>query len=72
MHSSKGVACAMWKDKRPVLLISTHAVPVQLPCTHPDLLVKVPRWNSAVRDAIHTSPIHLEYTTFMHGVDVAD
>jgi hypothetical protein len=72
MHSSKGVACAMWKDMKPVLLISTHVVPVQPPCTHSDLFAKIPRRNGAVRDAIHTSPIHLEYTTFMHGVDVAD
>jgi hypothetical protein len=72
MHSLKDVACAMWKDKKPVLLISTHVVPVQPPCTHSDLFAKIPRRNGAVRDAIHTSPIHLEYTTFMHGVDVAD
>jgi hypothetical protein len=72
MHASKGVACAMWKDKRPVLLISTNAVPVQPPCTHPDLLTNVPRRNGAVREAVHTSPIHLEYTTYMRGVDVAD
>jgi hypothetical protein len=72
MHASKDIACAMWKDKRLVLLISTHAVPVQPPCTHPDLLMKVPRRNGAVREAIHTSPMHYEYTTYMHGVDVAD
>jgi hypothetical protein len=72
MHASKGVACVVWKDKRLVILISTHAVPVQPPYTHPDLLVKVPRHNGAVRDAIYTSPIHFEYTTYMHGVDVAD
>jgi hypothetical protein len=72
MHASKGVACAMWKDKRPILLSSTPAVLVQPPCTHPDLLVKVPRRNGAVREAIHTSPMHYEYTTYMRGVDVAD
>ena len=32
----------------------------------------VPRWNGAMREAIPTSPIHVEYTTHMHGVDVAD
>jgi hypothetical protein len=72
MHASKGIACVMWKDKRPVLLISTHAVPVQAPCTHPDFLAKVPRRNGAVRDEIHTLSIHAEYTTYMRGVDVAD
>jgi hypothetical protein len=57
MHASKGLACIMWKDKRPVILISTHVVPVQPPCVHLDLLAKVPRRNSAVRNAIHTSSI---------------
>jgi hypothetical protein len=33
---------------------------------------EVPRRNEAVRDNIPTSPILLEYTTFMRGVDVAD
>jgi hypothetical protein len=72
MHASKGLTCVMWKDKRPVILISTHLVPVQPPCIHLDLLAKVPRRNGAVRDAIHTSPIHFVYTTYMRGVDVAD
>jgi hypothetical protein len=62
----------MWKDKKPVLLISTNAVPVQPPCTHPNLLANVPHRNGAVRKAVHTSPIHLEYTTYMRGVDVAN
>jgi hypothetical protein len=28
--------------------------------------------NGAVRDDIHTSPIHFEYTTYMRGIDVAN
>jgi hypothetical protein len=72
MHASRGLACIMWKDKRPVILISTHAVPVQPPCTHPNLLVTIPCRNGAMRDAVHTSPIHYEYTTYMRRVDVAD
>ena len=70
MHASKGLACIMWKDKRPIILISTYAVPVQPPCVHSDLLAKVPRQNGVVREAIYTSPIHFEYTTFIKGVDV--
>jgi hypothetical protein len=34
--------------------------------------VKVPRRNGAVREAIRTSPMHYEYTTYMRGVDVVD
>jgi hypothetical protein len=32
----------------------------------------VPRRNGAVREVVPTSPVLLEYTTFMRGVDVAD
>ena len=42
------------RDKRPVILISTHAVLVQPPCIYLDLLAIVPRRNGAVRDNIHT------------------
>ena len=72
MHSSRGLSSVVWKNKRPVLLLSTHAPPIQPPCLHPKLLVTMPRRNGAIREAIHTSPIHLEYTTHMRGVDVAD
>jgi hypothetical protein len=61
MNASKDVACVMWKDKRPVLFISTHAVPVQPPCRHPDFLLKVPRRNGAMRDAIHTYLFGVHY-----------
>jgi hypothetical protein len=33
---------------------------------------KVPRRNGAVKDMVPTSPMLVEYTTFMRGVDVAD
>lgn len=69
MHNSREIACVMWKDKRPVLLISTHALPIGFPCVP---VPTVPRRNGARRDPIQTSPIHLEYTTHMRGVDVAD
>jgi hypothetical protein len=59
----------MWKDKCPVLLLSTHAISIGFPCVPRD---EVPRRNGAVRDSIPTSPILLEYTTYMRGVDVAD
>jgi hypothetical protein len=59
----------MWKDKCPVLLISTHANPIGFPCVPRD---EVPRWNGPVREKIPTSPILIEYRTFTRGVDVAD
>jgi hypothetical protein len=69
MHESRSISCVMWKDKRPVLLLSIHAIPIGFPCVP---IAKVPRRNGAVRDKIPTSPVLLEYTTFMRGVDVAD
>jgi hypothetical protein len=69
MHDSRGISCVMWKDKCPVLLISSHAIPIGYPCVPVDT---VPRRHGVVREKIPTSPILLEYTTFMRGVDVAD
>jgi hypothetical protein len=69
MHDSRGLSCIMWKDKCPILLISTHALPISFPCVPWD---EVPHRNGAMRDNIPTSPILLEYTTFMRGIDVAD
>jgi hypothetical protein len=60
----------MWKDKRPVLILSTHAKPVQFPCEFP--VLTVPRRNGAIREEIQTSPIHFEYTKYIRRVDVAD
>jgi hypothetical protein len=68
MHDDCKMSSVMWKDKKPVLLISTHARPVAFPCE----IVEVPRRVGAVRKKIKTSPMHLQYTTHMRGVDVAD
>jgi hypothetical protein len=59
----------VWKDKCLVLLISIHALPIGFPCVPVDTM---PRRNGAVRDRVLTSPMLVEYTTFMRGVDVAD
>jgi hypothetical protein len=67
MHASRELSCVMWKDKCPVLLISTHALPIGFPCVPVD---KVPRRNGTIREMVLTSPMLLEYTTFMRGVDV--
>ena len=39
MHDSRGMSCVMWKDKCPVLLLSTYALPIGFPCM---LVDKVP------------------------------
>jgi hypothetical protein len=69
MHESRTISCVLWKDKKPILLISTHAMPIGYPC---EPVITVPRRNGPIREDIHTSPIHHEYTTHMRGVDVAD
>jgi hypothetical protein len=69
MHESREMCSVMWKDKCPVLLLSTHALPIGYPCM---LRSEVPRRNGAVREKIPTSPVLVEYTTYMRGVDVAD
>ena len=71
-HSSHGILCVVWKDKCRVLVLSTNTVPVQLPCISPTDFATVPKRIGAIREEIQTSLIHLEYTTFMKGVDVAD
>jgi hypothetical protein len=69
MHESRRMCMAIWKDKQPVLLLSTHAPLITLgapmDCT-------VPRRNGATRPEIPTTPILKEYTKNMHGVDVAN
>ena len=69
MHESRGVSCVMWKDKCPVLLLSTHATPIRAPCGARDT---VQRRHGVVRDEIYMSPMLLEYTMYMRGVDVVD
>jgi hypothetical protein len=69
MPNNRGLSCVMWKDKCPVLLISTHANPIGFPCVPRD---EVPCRNGTIRENIPTSPMLLEYTTYMRGVDVAD
>jgi hypothetical protein len=69
MHASRGIASVLWKDKKAVLLLSTHALPIEFPC-QPRTYVQ--RRNGAIREPIATSPIHYEYTTFMRDVDVVD
>lgn len=69
MHGSRGLSCVMWKDKCPLLLISTHALRVGFPCMPMDTIIQN---NGAVREVVPNSPMILEYTTFIKDVDVAD
>ena len=70
MHNSRRVSCYMWKDKRLVLLISTHVPLVQAPVEIP--MASVLRRDGAHRSLIPTSSQLVEYITWMRGVDVAD
>ena len=56
MHESQGICCVLWKDKKPVLLISTHLTPILAPFYVVDT---VPRRRDAIREFIPTSPMHL-------------
>ena len=60
----------MWKDKKPVLLISTHARPIQSPCGR--IIITIPCCNGAVKKKIQTLTILYKYMMDMRGVDVAD
>jgi hypothetical protein len=69
MHDSREVSCVVWKDKKSVLLLSTHAKPI---VSRGEEIPTVPRRNGEDRPLIKTSPVHLEYTNHMCGVDVVD
>ena len=70
MHQSRSISWVMWKDKKLVLLISTHARPIQPPCERPIIIVS--RHNGVVRENIQTSLVLHKYTTDMQGIDVAN
>jgi hypothetical protein len=66
VHESRQMCVAIWNDKQPILLLSTHAPPsTPMECT-------VPRQNGALCSDVLTSPMLKEYTTNMRGVDVAN
>jgi hypothetical protein len=69
MHDSQTIASVAWRDKKTVHLLSTHA---RLVVVEGEERPTIPRRNGAIQEAIPTSPVHLEYTTHMRGVDVAD
>lgn len=68
MHRSRKISCAVWKDKKNVLLLSTHAEATSPPGTKQYVLRRV----GGIRQKIETGPMLLQYTQNMRGVDTAD
>jgi hypothetical protein len=69
MHKNRKMACVLWKDKKPVLLLSTRAIPLGYPYMP---VPTMPRRNGTEQEDVMTSLIHLEYTTHIRGIDVVD
>ena len=69
-YKSQGITCVMLKDKKHVLLISTHVHPTKLPTIHNPLAV--PRRNGDTCNYIILSPVYYEYTIHICGVDVVN
>ena len=38
IYNSQGILCDLWKNKRPILLISTSATPIGFPCFPIDIV----------------------------------
>jgi hypothetical protein len=45
MHESQHISSILWKDKKPVLLLSTSSIPIGFPCMPIDT---IPKWNGTV------------------------
>ena len=69
MHQSQILSCRVRKDKRPILLLSIHSKPVVL---EGEVVPSVLQRNGKDRPMIHTSLMHLKYTTSLYNVVVAD
>lgn len=68
LHEERRVCCMVWKDKQPVVLLSTHAESIPQPGERPFVWRKIGGKNKKVR----IGPMHLQYTRNMRGVDIAD
>jgi hypothetical protein len=49
MHDNRKISCVMWKDKCPILLISSHTIPIGFPCMPVDTVL---RRHGAIREDI--------------------
>lgn len=63
-HSSGQMAASVWYDSKLVAFLNTSANP-----TGPAV---AKRWLKGVREDIPTTPMQIEYQTYMHGVDLVD
>ena len=68
MHSFCRISSVMWEDKKVVLLVSSHALPVDPPNVPRTV---VPQRSGPNQEFLPSSLMHLEYTTYMRKVDVA-
>ena len=68
MHSSGKLCCVVWIDKKPVLLLSSHAQPLSAEGENPIVQRKVKGGCKPIK----TVPMHLQYQKNMRGVDSAD
>ena len=67
MHQSSSLICVVKKDERLVFLLSIHSKPIVL---EGKVVSSVLQRNGGDKYMIDTSPVHMEYTTSMRGVDV--
>jgi hypothetical protein len=68
MHEEGDICCVVWKDKKPVVLLSTHALPLAPAGERPFVWRKF----GGKKKKVRTSPMLLQYTRNMRGVDIAD
>ena len=68
MHEEGKVCRMVYKDKQAVRLLSTYAKPILATSTKPFVSRKI----GGKKKKVCTSPMHLEYTRNMKGVDVTD
>lgn len=68
MQSSRKICCAVWKDRVPVLLLSTHAGVEAREGEKLTVKRKVKRY----KEDVPTGLMHLQYQSNMRGVDNAE
>ena len=68
MYRERKVCCMVWKGKQAVVLLSTHVEPISPSGKH----LFVWRKFGGKKKIVITSPMHLQYTQNMRGVDTAN
>lgn len=67
MHRNRHMVAISWQDKELVTMLSTGA-----DAWSPDVVVLRRKRGRAGRMVVPSTPVHLQYQTFMRGVDVTD